>query len=134
MGRPDLILIDTHVWIWLNAEPEKLSDSARQRLETEDQVAISPVSIYETMVAVEKGRLSTELESETLVRRWLAANDILRVPVTDEIGIRARAFPFVHADTFDRLIAATAFQIGIPLMTADSNMLSLPWIETINPR
>lgn len=134
MGRSRLILIDTHVWIWLHSNPDNLLPSSLELVQNAGRIAISPVSIYETMVAVEKGRLESQFKPETLVRRWLAAMDITRIPVSDEIVIQSRTLLFDHADPFDRIIASTAFHENIPLMTADRNLLKLEWLKTIQAR
>lgn len=83
------------------------------------------------MVAVEKGRVLSALEPEAVVRKWLGASDILRIPVTDEIAIKSRSLEFAHADPFDRIIAATAVHEKAPLMTADRNLLQLDWLQTV---
>lgn len=126
-----MILIDTHVWIWLHSAPENLSRSAVEQLQNATRIAISTISIYETMVAVEKGRLSSSFEPETLVRRWLKSSEITRIPVSEEIVIQSRTLNFDHADPFDRLIAGTAFQQNLPLMTADQSLLKLDWLTSI---
>ncbi len=92
---------------------------------------MSTVSIYETMVAIEKGRIATQVEPETLVRRWLKAWDIARIPVSEEIAIKSRTLTFDHADPFDRLIAATAFHENMGLLTADQSCLKLNRLTTI---
>ncbi len=131
MGIGRVILIDTHVWIWLNLSPEKFSVSAMKTLQSAPRIVLSAISIYETMVAVEKGRIATSYSAEDLVRRWLKASDIVRVPVQEEILIQSRALDFVHEDPFDRIIASTAVSEQIPLLTADGNLLKLGWLATI---
>jgi len=126
-----LILIDTHVWIWLNSEPERLSPTALSRLKVEPRIAISTISVYETMVAIDKGRIVSSVDPEVLVRRWLNSSDIVRIAVSEEAVIRARTLPFLHADPFDRIIAATAVVEGASLMTADRNLLGLNWLTTL---
>lgn len=127
-----MILIDTHIWIWLNSDPEKLSVAALEQLQSTPRIALSSISIYETMVAVEKGRIVSSFEPETLIRRWLKAFDVVRVPVGDEVAIQSRTLRFLHEDPFDRIIAGTAVHEKAPLMTADRNLLKLEWLSTIS--
>jgi len=106
-------------------------ESALSQIQSEVRVGLSSLSLYETMVAVEKGRINSSLQPEALVRRWLQASDFVRLPVTEEIVIRSRTLQFRHADPFDRMIAATAIDADIPLMTADQNLIDLAWLPTI---
>jgi PIN domain nuclease of toxin-antitoxin system len=131
MGRSNLILIDTHIWVWLHSDPEKLSSSSIERLKDADRIAISSLSIYETLVALEKGRLTSAFEPEVVVRHWLAALDVIRIPVSEEIAMLSRSLPFSHGDPFDRMIAATSVHEKSPLMTADRNLLQLDWLKAI---
>jgi len=126
-----VILIDTHVWIWYHARPEMLSATAIGELEKADRIAMSVLSIYETMVAADKGRLNTSSTPEMLVRRWLDASDITRIPVSEDIVLQSRSLNFQHADPFDRIITATALCANCPLMTADHHLLRLDWLPTI---
>jgi PIN domain nuclease of toxin-antitoxin system len=131
MGRPLVILIDTHVWIWLNLAPENLTNAARERLNSEPRIAISTISIYETMVAAQKGRVASSLDPETLVRRWLKSTDLVRIPPSEDTMIKSRSLVFNHGDPFDRIIAGTAVTENVPLLTADRNLLKLEWLATI---
>ena len=135
MGRLSLlILLDTHVWIWLNLAPERLSAPALDRLQKESALALSPVSIYETLVAIEKGRLPSEVEGPDLVEKWLADLPVTQIPITSEISVLARTLAFPHQDPFDRLIAASSFSRGIPLMTEDGILRNISWLNTIPAR
>lgn len=129
-----MILIDTHVWIWLNSSPNQLCQAARERLENEPKLALSSISIYETMVVVEKGRFATSYEPDVLVRRWLRTGEVVPLAVGDEVAIRSRSLKFFHEDPFDRIIAGTANYEKVPLMTADRNLLRLEWLTTIPAR
>ena len=129
-----MILIDTHVWIWLNSSPNQLCQAARERLENEPKLALSSISIYETMVVVEKGRFATTYEPDALVRRWLRTGEVVPLAVGDEVAIRSRSLKFFHEDPFDRIIAGTANYEKVPLMTADRNLLRLEWLTTIPAR
>lgn len=126
-----MILIDTHVWIWMNLAPGNLSPTARDQLRKAPRLAVSSISIYETMAAVQKGRISSPMDPETLIRKWLKSTDVIRISVSEEAAIKSRSLSFQHEDPFDRIIAGTAVVEGIPLMTADGNLLKLSWLDTI---
>ena len=126
-----MILVDTHVWIWMNSVPGTLSKTAIERLRSESRIAISTISIYETMLAVQKGRIGSLFEPEALVRRWLKSTALTRIAPSEEAIIKSRSLIFHHEDPFDRIIAGTAAVEKVPLMTADRNLLKLEWLETI---
>ena len=54
-------LIDTHIWLWSLLEPEKLSRDISEALENKNnELFISPITIWETMLLAEKGRIKLE--------------------------------------------------------------------------
>jgi PIN domain nuclease of toxin-antitoxin system len=55
-----LIILDTHAWIWWNAEPDKLSGPARQAIDEADEVGICPISCWELAMLVSKNRLKLD--------------------------------------------------------------------------
>jgi PIN domain nuclease of toxin-antitoxin system len=129
MGRPKVILLDTHVWIWLNAgELSLLGDLVDEM--RDEPLAISVVSIWEALLLIEKKRIAVDAEPEFLIRQWLT-NPIQIKPVTSEIAIRSRALPFNHNDPADRFIGATAFCHGLRLATADAQLKALSWLVTL---
>jgi PIN domain nuclease of toxin-antitoxin system len=114
-----MILLDTHVVIWLMMDEEQLSVKAREaiveaRIEGEP-LSYSPLSLYE--IAYAAGRKRLRLNSATT--KFIAAVEarLEQVPLTTAILICA-AEPF-HGDPFDRVIAATANVHGCTLITHD---------------
>jgi PIN domain nuclease of toxin-antitoxin system len=55
----------------------------------------------------------------------------LVLPITPEIALLSRSDRFRHGDPADRLIGATALQLGAPLITADSQLRALPELDTV---
>lgn len=53
------------------------------------------------------------------------------LPITPEIALLSRSDLFQHGDPADRLIGATALQLGSRLVTADAKLRGLPELETI---
>jgi PIN domain nuclease of toxin-antitoxin system len=126
-----MTVIDTHIWIWLNSAPERIARAALEHLGHETDIGLSPVSIYETMLALDKGRIVSHLTPERLVRRWLRPGVVSIIPLQEDMTIASRTLPFQHQDPFDRIIAATAVHLKAPLMTADRDLLNLKWLQTI---
>ena len=121
------------MWIWANLEPEKLPESLIRAFESDaTTAALSVVSIWETMVAMEKGRVTTTASPETTVRSWLAANPFQVIPLDAEIALLSRTLPFEHEDPADRFIGATAFRHGFRLATADDRLRRLSWLSLLS--
>ncbi|NJR12648.1 type II toxin-antitoxin system VapC family toxin [bacterium] len=115
---------DSHVLNWYLSGDKPLSDSARQHLETtltnRDQIAVSTISIVELIYLTEKGRIGSKILT-SLTTDLSEANGLFKeIPLDIQV---ARAFTrIVHADIpemFDRVIAATALMLNVPLITAD---------------
>src|SRR5690606_39151396 len=56
--KPTKLLIDSHVFIWLLYEPEKVSPKAQQLIQTADAVYISLVTPFELALKFDKKKLA----------------------------------------------------------------------------
>lgn len=116
-----MILLDTHIVIWLAFKPDKLSKRAKEAIRAarvEGGLAIAGITLLELAWLAEKGRVETTLSVESFVR--LCASKMTVLPITPEIAARAVGFPDSYpTDPQDRLIGATALVEGIQLVTHD---------------
>ncbi len=129
-----MILLDTHVVIWLAFEPGKLSKRAKEVIRAsrgQGELAIAAITLLELAWLAENGRVDTSLSVESFVRLCAAKMTVL--PITPEIAARAVSFPNSYPkDPQDRLIAATALVEGIELVSHDkqikkSGMVPVIW-------
>lgn len=117
-----MLLLDTHVLLWVLAGSERLGARARERLEGAGTVYASAASMWELAIKSMLGKLS--LPEDILER--ITAQGIELLPVTPEDGLAIRRFPEIaRHDPFDRLLLSQADTVGIELMTADSTLLGL---------
>jgi PIN domain nuclease of toxin-antitoxin system len=120
-----VILVDTHVAIWILRNDAALGKKARNlALAALDggQLVISAISFWEIALLIAKARLrSLDDPSETRVLMLRAG--IREVPLTGEIAIIAVQLNSLHSDPADRFIAATAITHDATLMTADETLL-----------
>ncbi len=124
----NLVLLDTHAWVWLLNGDARISPKARAavtRSLAEQAVLLSAISPWEVAMLVNKGRLSLDRD----VGEWVqvAANlpGIRIEPISPEIAVASTRLPGqIHADPADRLIAATARHLGAILVTDDQLLLA----------
>jgi len=119
-----MILLDTHIVVWLAFEPDKLSRRAREAIRAarrQGGLAIAGITLLELAWLAENGRVETVLSTESFV--CLCASKMTVLPITPEIAARAVAFPDSYPkDPQDRLIGATALAEGVELVTHDKSI------------
>jgi PIN domain nuclease of toxin-antitoxin system len=130
-----MIVLDTHVWLWWISSPEKLAaDAARAIHDAAEKngIVISSISAWEVALLVEKGRLVLSIDVQDWVRKTESLPFVRFVPVDNAIALRSVAMPGAfHADPADRIIAATALVMGLPLVTKDEKIRAYPHLRTI---
>lgn len=121
-----MIVLDTHVLLWLDQDSPKLGGTARSIIATaaeEGALAVSAITFWEVAMLVAKGRVTTSLDLE----RWrqdLLDSGLLEIPVDGMTGIVSTLLAPLHGDPADRMILATAIQRGAALFTADERLLA----------
>ena len=115
-----MIVLDTHAWLWWVGGDRRLSSVARTAIESNDEVGISTMAVWEAATLVRKGRIRLDPDVKRWVSKALAADRIVRLTLTPEIALAAGsvADPF-PGDPADRIIYATAVATGSNLVTAD---------------
>lgn len=135
MGSPAKLklLLDTHVWLWRLLAPERLSDAAEGAIRDRDnELFLSPISTWETLVLARKGRLSLFPSPGEWVLEALRRSALTAAPVTHEIALRTeRLADFDSDDPADRFLVATALEHGFALVTADRAMQAFETVTTL---
>lgn len=119
-----MILLDTHVLIWLASGSESLGTGARRLIDdawSEESVAVSAISFWETAMLVEKGRIALHTPVDPW-RRSLIDSGLTELPLDGQIALSAAALTELR-DPADRFIVATAIQRDARLLTADRRIL-----------
>jgi PIN domain nuclease of toxin-antitoxin system len=116
-------LLDTHVWLWMVLEPERLNNEARAAIATTDNVAlVSVASAWEAAIKHSIGKLSLRDTVENLVRSTVRDFDVTVLAIELTHVVTAAALPFHHKDPFDRLLIAQSQVEGATLVTADESI------------
>lgn len=130
------LVLDTHVLIWLVSEPNKLSRVARaviaQARKRGQPLYISSISIWEIAMLIVAKRLVLTMEAQ----KWFETLEQLAylsfIPVDNPIA-KASVFlsDFPHRDPADRMIVATASELGATLVTSDQKIRDYKGVKTL---
>ena len=126
------LLLDTHIWIWSKSDTSRLGKHAAHELSNaSNELWLSPVSVWEALALMQKGRIRMENPVEWVER---AADQLQEAPLTQEIVRAAFGLRLPHADPADRFLAATAKVLNLTLVTADKRLLGLGEIASLANR
>lgn len=122
-----MILLDTHILLWLAGSREQLSDAALEAIDAESELAISMASIQEIAYMAVRGRLEADRPIATWIGDALNAHEVRAVAPTVSTSLRAGSLDpaAFHGDPADRLIYATAVEHDAQLVSADERLRRL---------
>jgi len=126
-----VILVDTHVVVWLAFDQNQLSKNARAAINEARQngegLAIFDITLLEL---TSKGRIHLDISLESFLREIEARFIVL--PISGRACVRALGLPVAYPkDPADRIIAATALIEGLSLLTADRKIRRSRALHTI---
>lgn len=120
------LLLDTHIWLWSLLEPARLAPNVAAALAGRDTERwLSPLSVWEALLLIERKRLDVDRPGDAWVREALERAPITEAPVTREVAIVSRALRTRHRDPVDRFLVATAMVFDLTLVTADAAVLAI---------
>lgn len=126
MERVSGVLIDTHVLAWSLVDPYRIAPAARQQIARATAVFVPPCALQEIALKVRKGAWDAMAPHVDRLDAICAAQGLQPAPFTWRMGILAGLLDWPHRDPFDRMIAATAVDLAIPLISKDTAFDSLP--------
>ena len=129
-----MLLLDTHVVIWLALEPARLSKRARSAIEQTrrgaEGLAVSDITLLEIATIENKGRIKLSASLGAFLAEIEAR--FIVMPMTGRICAGALALPAAYPkDPADRVIGATALVEGLALVTADDGIRRSKALNTI---
>ncbi len=118
------LLLDTHIWLWSRLQPDRLSRRvARELRNPGNELWLSPISIWETVILCEKGRLALDGGAAEWVLKAMRAVPMTDAPLTAQVALATASLKLAHRDPADRFLVATAKVFGLTLVTADDRLL-----------
>lgn len=116
------LLLDTHVFLWLQTEPERLGQTLDTLVDGANELLLSAASSWEIAIKYALGRLPLPASPAEYVpgRARTSGVSLLAVDHADVLAVAE--LPCLHRDPFDRLLVSQARRRGCALVTADHEL------------
>lgn len=124
------LLLDTHIWLWYSLGSPDLPDYFKAAIAApNNELWLSPISVWETLMLAEKGRIFLTPDAVTWINAATKALGTQEASLNQTIAILSRQLACPHPDLVDRFIAATSIYYGLQLVTVDQNLIDTPSLE-----
>lgn len=123
-----MILLDTHVLLWLDRDDAALGPTSRERIGAawaSGSLAVAAISFWEMTMLAAQSRINLHQTPGSWRLDWLRAG-LAEIPLDGALALAAAELEAFHADPADRFIVATALARGATLVTADRAILDWP--------
>jgi PIN domain nuclease of toxin-antitoxin system len=134
MGQTLVILVDTHVVMWMALEGDRISQNANAAIDDArrngEGLAISDITLLELARLSSEGRIDLYPGVEVFLQEVESRFAVM--PMGARACVRAMGLPATFPkDPADRIIVATALVEGMPLITADREIRRSKVVRTI---
>ncbi|HYV61828.1 MAG TPA: type II toxin-antitoxin system VapC family toxin [Bryobacteraceae bacterium] len=117
------LLLDTHIFVWSNLNPSRLSPRAAKVIgDSRNELWISPVTPWEIVYLHRKGRLKLQDGPVSWFSAALSRMPCREATLTHEVALASDLITLPHRDPADAFLAATAKVYDLTLVTADDNL------------
>jgi PIN domain nuclease of toxin-antitoxin system len=121
------LLLDTHAFLWYITSDDRLSsDAAAAITEESNEVYLSVVSVWETLVKYELGRLSLPTPADQYIEERQEQHRLLSLPLEAAAASRLLELPAHHRDPFDRMLVCQAIHHDLTIVTSDAHIVEYP--------
>ena len=129
------LLLDTHIWIWNHLEPWRISSEVvREMGDPANELWLSPISIWELVLLVEKKRLELHHDMGEWVNQSMKELSLQEASFTSAVAHELRFTLLGYKDPGDRFLVATARVYDLTLITADERLLRIPDLRLLPNR
>jgi PIN domain nuclease of toxin-antitoxin system len=115
-------LVDTQVWLWMLAHPERIGPKATRLLGSEAELLLSAASAWEIAIKYRLGTLELPETPERYVPERMRLTGMTPLPVEHSHALGVATLADHHRDPFDRLLVSQALVEGLPVVTADARL------------
>ena len=116
------LLLDTHVFLWLLAEPERLGEHLVSLEDPVNELFLSAASSWEIAIKAQLGRLDMPDDPRRYVPDRMRAIGAEPLPVEHNHALAVCELPPLHRDPFDRLLVAQARDQRLRIVTANGQI------------
>lgn len=131
------LLLDTHLWVWmLDPAAGRLPKALLPLIEgaaSRRELLVSDISVWEIAQKVGAGRLMLTSPVAAWLDRAVLAPGVTMVPLSRDVLILSTQLTTLHGDPADRMLVATAKLLGVPLATADRQLITWARREKATP-
>jgi PIN domain nuclease of toxin-antitoxin system len=130
----NMILLDTHTWIWTHSATKLLSDNVKKLIKKTliDQRAIASISIWEFAMMVVKGRINVKIDPKLWLDNAIKNSGLKVIELSPEIALESCNLPGnFHKDPADQIIVATARIHNLTLLTKDRKILNYRHVNAL---
>lgn len=121
------LILDTHVFIWWDSEPERLSPRALSLCrDRENQLHVSVASLWEIQIKSQLGKLKLSTPLPDIVAAQQEANGLVLLSIHPNHTYALDSLPALHKDPFDRMIVAQARTEKLRVVTHDELLRKYP--------
>jgi PIN domain nuclease of toxin-antitoxin system len=120
------ILLDTHTFLWLHTDPERLGEHLPLLEDRRNELLVSAASSWEIAIKYSLGRLALPEPPERYVPERLRLMDAKPLGIEHTHALAVAGLPRLHRDPFDRLLVAQAGLLDVPILTADPEIAQYP--------
>lgn len=134
MGCVEMIILDTHIWLWWVHGTKNLTERQSEIIEENESqvIGVSSISCWEIAKLVEYDRIDLPCPIKDWFENALNYPGIRLLEISPNIAIESTQLPGeFHGDPADQIIVATARIYNCALVTSDSKILEYTHVETI---
>ena len=129
-----VVLLDTHVVVWILGDPARVSKRAKQAIDDARKqgtsIFISDITLFEVASLISRNRLQLQVSLESFLEEVESRFTLL--PINRHIAARSVQSPNTYPrDPMDWIIGATALIEGLPLISADEHLRRAKAVKTI---